>query len=72
VLLTRHAGLRQAFEANLAALTATWSRIAGVEHEIDTLRQSLDARQQALGARALDLPSLTYQALNVWPTVARR
>src|SRR5262245_12041218 len=72
VLLTRHAGLRQTFEAALAALTTTSSRLAGVEHEIDTLRQALDAIQQALGAHALDLPPLTYQALNVWPTVARR
>ena len=72
VLCTRHAGLRQEFEAALAALTATSSRLAGVEHEIDTLRQSLDEIQQALGAHALDLPSLTYQTLNVLPTVARR
>lgn len=72
VLITRHAGLRQEFEAELAALTATSSRIAGVEHKIDTLRQSLHKIQHELGADALDLPSLSYQALDVLPTVARR
>jgi len=61
LLIAKHASLRQQFEAALRTLATTVAKIAGMEADIDRLRQALFELQHTLKGDAVPLPPLGYR-----------